>query len=187
MTDLLIDDPVLFRDPLSLLYAELEHSVNGSDMKTAVKIGARMGRDRNRTPMQWSNDPNGGFCPPEVTPWLPVNRNYADGVNVSDQVSQPDSMINFYRRALLVRKQNPALQVGEYQEIDIANQDVLCYSRKYNGDELLVVLNLSAETQQVRLPRKVKQILLNTLKNWVHIEDPAPSLLPYQGIVYRVA
>lgn len=187
MTDLLVDDPKLFRDPLSFLYTDLEQRVNGSDEKTAVKVGARMGRDRNRTPMQWSNDPNGGFCPQGVTPWLPVNENYADGVNVSDQVSQPDSMINFYRRALLVRKQNPALQVGDYREIDIANKDVLCYSRKYKGDELLVVLNLSAETQQVKLPRKVKQILLNTLKNWVHIEDPTPSLLPYQGVVYRVA
>jgi hypothetical protein len=51
----------------------------------------------------------------------------------------------------------------------------------------LIVLNMSAEAQQVTLPRKVSQILINNLKNWVHIEDPAPTFLPYQGIVYRMA
>lgn len=187
MSDLLIEDPALFRDPLSLLYAEMEERVNGSDGKKAALVGAKMGRDRNRTPMQWSNEANGGFCPPNVSPWLPVNPNFAAGINVDDQVGKPDSMINFYRRMLLARRQNPALQVGDYQVIDIGDDQVLCYSRKYQEDELLIVLNMSAEKQVVTLPRKVSQILVNNMKNWVHIEDSTPTFLPYQGIIYRVA
>lgn len=187
MSDLLIDDPALFRDPLSLLYAGLEKQVNGSDEPKAVRVGALMGRDRNRTPMQWSGEANGGFCPPEVTPWLPVNPDHAAGVNVEDQVGKPDSMINFYRRMLGVRRQHPALQVGEYQLIDLGNEKVLGYTRSSRDTELLVVLNLSDEQQQVTLPCKVCQIVINNMKNWVHIEDPAPTFLPYQGIVYRLA
>ncbi len=104
-----------------------------------------------------------------------------------DQVSDPDSMINFYRRMLSVRKQNPALQTGEYQEISIGNEDLFCFNR-WNGEQnLLVVLNLSDKMQKVKLPFKVNQILINSMKNWVHIEDPEPVLQPYQGVVYTVA
>jgi alpha-glucosidase len=187
MSDFILEDPALFRDPLSLLYARLEKEVNGSDEKTVVRVGAMMGRDRNRTPMQWSDSPNAGFCPQEITPWLPVNPNYASGINVQEQVSQPDSMINFYRRMLLTRRQHPALQVGDYEELDTGNEEVFCYRRKSNEDELLVVLNMSADRQKVILPRTVKQILLNNMRNWVQIVDPTPTLLPYQGIIYRVA
>lgn len=187
MSDLLIDDPALFKDPLSLLYAGLEKQVNGSDKQKAVRVGALMGRDRNRTPMQWSGEANGGFCPPGVTPWLPVNPDYSEGINVEHQIGKPDSMINFYRRMLRVRRQYPALQVGAYEQMEIGNEQVLCYSRSYEGVELLVVLNLSDTQQQVTLPRKVNQIVINNMKNWVHIQDPAPTFLPYQGIIYRLA
>jgi hypothetical protein len=51
----------------------------------------------------------------------------------------------------------------------------------------MIVLNLGDEQQQVTLPRKVSQIVINNMKNWVHIEDSAPTFLQYQGIVYRVA
>jgi alpha-glucosidase len=53
-----------------------------------------MTRDKNRTPMQWSNNPNGGFSPAGVETWLPVNPNYKDGINVRDQEHNPDSLLN---------------------------------------------------------------------------------------------
>ena len=141
----------------------------------------------NRTPMQWSHEPNGGFCPPDITPWLPVNPDYAAGVNVEDQVGKPESLINFYRRILMARKQHPALQVGDYHSIEVNNDQVICFSRKFEETEFLVVLNMSAENQQVMLPIRVNQIVLNNMKNWVHIEDVSPTFLPYQGLIYRAA
>ena len=53
-----------------------------------MRAGA-MSRDKNRTPMQWSNQPNGGFCPAGVEAWLPVNPNHAEGVNVRAQQADP--------------------------------------------------------------------------------------------------
>jgi glycosidase len=87
---------------------------------------------------------------------------------------------------LLVRKQHAVLQVGDFQVFELDNEDILSYFRFIEEEKILVVLNMSAVTQQVTLPCKVSQILLNTLKNWIHIEDPAPSLLPYQGVIYAV-
>ncbi len=187
MSDYFFTDKTRFKDPLSVLYYELEKRVNGSDEPTALLRGALMGRDHNRTPMQWSNSANGGFCPPAVEPWLPVNPDYKAGVNVNDQVSNPDSMINFYRRMLNVRRQNPVLQTGEYKEITTESKDILSYCRSNEDQTLLVVLNMSPEIQRFRLPFKVKQILINTMKNWVHIEDPEPTLQPYQGVIYIAA
>jgi alpha-glucosidase len=186
MSDLLITDAAQFRDPLSRMYYEMDKKVNGSDEQTALHRGALMGRDRNRTPMQWSNSPNAGFCPAGVQPWLPVNPDYQQGINVKDEMGEPGSMINFYRRALTLRRQFQAFQVGEFQDVATTNPDVLVYFRTLTDQRLMVVLNLTGSTQKVILPCKVTQILLNTHKNWVHIEDSSPEFLPYQGVVYAV-
>lgn len=186
MSDWLINDPAQFRDPLSRMYYEMEKQINGSDEPTATLRGAWMGRDRNRTPMQWSNAPHGGFCPVGVQPWLPVNPDFQQGINVMDEIGEPGSMINFYRRVLILRRQYPALQLGEYQEVVTTNPQVLVYFRTLPDQQLMIVLNLTGSTQKVTLPCKATQILLNTHKNWVRIEDPTPEFLPYQGVVYAV-
>ena len=59
--------------------------------------------------MQWSNAANAGFSPEGVSTWLPFNPNYAQGINVADQQNDPESMLNFYKRMLRLRKQTPAL------------------------------------------------------------------------------
>jgi glycosidase len=187
MSDFLIDDLEKFRDPLSLLYYDLEKKVNGADEKSAIQKAALLGRDRNRTPMQWSDEPHGGFCPPHVEPWLPVNPDFTRGINVKDQAGEPDSLINFYRRMLHVRKMNPALQTGEYREIKVANNEVSCYSRSNSQQELLVVLNMSDEPQNFTLPYPVNHILLSNIKNGVLVQDSSLTLQPYQGVIYSVS
>lgn len=187
MSDFLIDDLEKFRDPLSLLYYDLEKKVNGADERSAIRKAALLGRDRNRTPMQWSDEPHGGFCPPHVEPWLPVNPDFASGINVKDQAGEPGSLINFYRRILRVRKMNPALQTGEYREIKAGNNEVLSYIRSNSQQELLVVLNLSDELQNFPLPYPVNHILLSNIKNGVLVQDSPVTLQPYQGVIYSVS
>ncbi|HZW04628.1 MAG TPA: alpha-amylase family glycosyl hydrolase, partial [Anaerolineaceae bacterium] len=72
-----------FRDPLSLYAYKMERTVMQAPHNEALHHAALRGRDKCRTPFQWSDAPNAGFCPPEVTPWLPVNPDAAEGVNVS--------------------------------------------------------------------------------------------------------
>ena len=108
MTDLIITDPGRLRDTMATWYYEAAHQrpEDRSGRGGRVRAGA-MSRDKNRTPMQWTGQIHAGFCPAGVVPWLPVNPNYAGGVNVSDQQDDPRSLLNFYRRLIRVRRQIP--------------------------------------------------------------------------------
>lgn len=75
---------------------------------------AAMTRDKNRTPMQWSNLPNAGFSPIDVSTWLPVNPNYKEGINVKEQERSPYSLLNYYKHLLQVRKNMWALLQGDF-------------------------------------------------------------------------
>ena len=72
--------------------------------------------DRNgcRTPMQWSEQANAGFCNQDAQPWLPVNPDYQKGVNVASQEKDPNSLLQFYRQMIHLRNHTPALIEGEY-------------------------------------------------------------------------
>jgi alpha-glucosidase len=162
MTDLLLDDISQFRDLLGVWYYQASREEMNLPSEQALARAAQLTRDKNRTPMQWTNAPNGGFSPPGVHTWLPVNPNYAAGVNVSDQLKDPDSLLHFYRRILAVRRENPALVEGEYrylgddrlQHPDRPDQDyILAFLRQSPGQTCLVVLNYSNHPHRLEVPR----------------------------------
>jgi alpha-glucosidase len=143
MTDYLIVDNTKLRDTMARWY--YDHLVNelNVDPNEATLRAAAMSRDKNRTPMQWSNTPHGGFCPPEVTPWLPVNPNHEKGINVQDQENDPGSLLNFYRQLLQVRRNTPALVKGDFLPVHETDQDVLAFLRSTTGQKVLILLNFS--------------------------------------------
>jgi alpha-glucosidase len=103
------------------------------------------GRDGCRTPMVWdAGEPNAGFSEPR--PWLPVKAPQA-ARHVAGQVGRPDSVLEFYRRMLRLRRENPALRTGRTTFFD-TSEPVLAFAR---GGEILCVFNLSPETHAVRL------------------------------------
>lgn len=184
MSDLILDDPNRFRDPLSLLYAEMERRVIGSGQRESVLRGAMMGRDRNRTPMQWTDAPHGGFCPDGVEPWLPVNPDYIAGVNVKAQEAASGSLLGFYRRMLEVRKTFPALQTGEYIEMDSGNEDVYIYQRRDELEALVVVLNLSGSGQKLTLDQPLGTVILSNMDEVIGNNSRELCMEAYQGIIY---
>jgi glycosidase len=110
-----------------------------------------MTRDKNLTPMQWSSGPNGGFSPLHVKTWLPVNPNYAEGINVKDQQDNPASLLNYYKRLIRVRKSTPALLEGEYAPLAIRSKEYFVFLRVAGGQTVLVVLNYSDQRQELKL------------------------------------
>jgi alpha-glucosidase len=151
MTDLLLENLGQFRDNLGVWYYHMEREVMGSEPEEAVRWAAEFGRDKNRTPMQWAGAPNAGFSPPGVNPWLPVNPNFAQGVNVACQRADPDSLFNFYRRLLRLRRQTPALVTGDYEPLLQESRDCLAFLRTSPGDgqSCLIVLNMSDQPQTI--------------------------------------
>ena len=109
--------------------------------------GLGLGRDPERTPMQWDDRLNAGFT--LGTPWLPVAADYAVS-NVAAERRDPTSLLMLYRRLMALRRETPALSVGTYEPV-LASGDVLAYVRAYAGQRLLVVLNLGSQPQQLEL------------------------------------
>ncbi|MCF4006176.1 maltose alpha-D-glucosyltransferase [Corynebacterium uropygiale] len=112
-------------------------------------------RDGVRTPMQWSSDRNGGFskADPERL-YLPAIQNDQYGyatVNVENQMQMGNSLLQWTRSFIHVRKQYRAFGLGSYREVDSANEAVLSFLREYQGETLLCVNNLSERPQAVSL------------------------------------
>ena len=128
--------PEFIQDPPAVNQPEIAHIV---------------GRDPERTPMQWDDSPNAGFAPAGIVPWLPVAKDYAVR-NVKVQEKDPTSMLRMYRSITKLRRAEPALNVGSYISLDTAQEDVFAYRRSsVDGDDFLVVLNFGGQTLRLDL------------------------------------
>lgn len=153
MTDLIITDPSKLRDTMATWYYErLVNELSVDPAEAALRAG-EMSRDKNRTPMHWSNQPNAGFSPANVQTWLPVHPNYKNGINARDQQHNPISLLNYYKHLLQVRKSSPALIEGEYIPLNRTATDYFSFLRKSGDQTILVILNFSDKKLELDLSR----------------------------------
>src|SRR5690606_4586156 len=108
--------------------------------------GLRLGRDPERTPMQWSPGPGAGFT--RGTPWLPFGIDYKH-LNVEAERDDPGSMLSLYRRLIQLRRREPALVIGGYTPVVTESEEVLAYRREARGKAFLVALNLGHRPAQL--------------------------------------
>jgi alpha-glucosidase len=149
------------------------------------------GRDGERTPMQWdTSNAQAGFSSNPKT-WLPVPAGY-DAVNVKSELADPDSLLNWHRKLIGMRRTRPALATGRMVMLDAQNPKVLSYARvAKDGKAVLVALNMSPVSQTVSLDVKsagVRGTKLTTLiASPVSMERPASAkavtLPPYAAWV----
>jgi glycosidase len=144
------------------------------------RLAERLNRDEVRTPMQWSAAPNAGFCPPEATPWLPVNPASAS-CNVAAQERDEHGLLSLYRRLLSLRATRDALRTGDVRVDHGGGDSVLTIHRRSAHEHLTVVANLSDAAADVPLGGEA---LLST--------DPASvvtpntcALAPHSAVVLR--
>jgi alpha-glucosidase len=131
------------------------------------------GRDGERTPMQWSDSKDAGFSTSAVT-WLPVAPDYTT-VNVKTEEGEPDSLLNWNKKLIAMRKDDPTLRDGKQVMLDDTNPSVLSYVREGVGGHpaIVVAMNFTAEPQTVSLDTEAAGIsgkAVNTLMT------DAPSL-----------
>ena len=121
------------------------------DVKDPIgRIGwpAEIGRDGERTPMQWNSSSNAGFT--TGTSWLPIPDSYKTH-NVATEEKDPNSVLSFYKKLLSLRKHNPALRDGDYVPLNQDHPNVLVYLRQAQNATVLVALNMSPNPQTVHV------------------------------------
>ena len=145
----------------------------GGDVNQLLDKYKMENRDNSRTPMQWTNEVNGGFT--EGTPWFPVNPNYKTK-NVAQQSEDSDSVLNFYKRLIKLKKSDDIYTYGEFNLIDDANENIFAYTRKLNNKTVLVAGNLTDHVASLNLPFEVEasQIKLHNYKNDLDITNMKP-------------
>jgi alpha-glucosidase len=180
MSDYLFEDVARFRDLQALFFLELiRKHPEFAKPEDAARIAASIGRDKNRTPMQWGASANAGFSPQGVEPWLPVNPNYAEGINVADQENDPGSLLNDYRKLLHLRRENPALIAGEYEPLN-SDAGCLAFLRKSEEQTCLVVLNMTEKSRRLTLslPGKLRQVFSTHPRDTVEL-----SFAPFEVFI----
>lgn len=122
--------------------------------------GFGLGRDPERTPMQWSAKKNAGFTTGE--PWLPLARNYKSS-NVEAQQKDAESMLTLHKQLIHLRSDSPALLEGVYQSINTGNPNIFGFIREGGGQRLLILANFSARKQKLHIAETAHaQVLCNT-------------------------
>ena len=188
MTNLELTSFSQLRDTYAINQFRMQISRLAKSPAEALRTALSNTRDRCRSPHQWSAQPNAGFCPPDIAPWLPVNANYATGTNVADQHLDPGSMLAFYRHLLHLRKATPALIAGDYTLIEINNESALAFTRQdgASGQICLVLLNFSDQNQTLTVDLRAFQQLVLFSSSPAPIHDHAPNMItlsPYAILI----
>ena len=161
-------------------YAQVK--AKGGDLKRFLEGMKISSRDNGRTPMQWENAPQGGFT--TGTPWLKVNPNYAS-VNVVNQEKDPNSILNYFRKMVQLRKSEPTLVYGDWALVDRTNPSVFAYTRTLAGKTLLIMLNFKAKEAKIDTKgldlTKAKVLISNQTTPSVF-----GTLKPYEAVVLEL-
>ncbi|MBK7172272.1 MAG: alpha-glucosidase [Bacteroidales bacterium] len=153
----------------------------GGDTHAFLEEMKDFSRDNARTPFQWDNSEYAGFT--KGIPWISLNPDYLQ-VNAKIQETDPDSVLNYFRRLVHLRKQHKALIYGKYSLLDKENPKVYAYSRSWENDTYLVLLNFSKSMATFNIPWELSELsLLLGNYNPSFITD---SLQPFEAIVAKV-
>ena len=130
-----------YRDVESLNYYQILLE-NGKSEEEALHILSERSRDNSRTPMQWSAEKNARFS--QAEPWIKVQKNYKT-INTEVEEKESDSILNFYKKLIQLRKELPVIANGSIQFFDEESEGVIGYERELERTKLVVLCNLCEE------------------------------------------
>jgi oligo-1,6-glucosidase len=99
--------------------------------------------------MQWTGEENAGFT--AGTPWLRVNSNYT-AINVEKETIDPNSVLNFYKKLIALRKEKDIIVYGEFEPLCREDDQIFAYTRKLDEERLLTVCNFSEQSAEFEVP-----------------------------------
>ena len=139
-------------------------------------------RDNARTPMQWDTTEQAGFTTGK--PWMKVNPNYTE-INAAEQVDCEDSIFNYYRKLIQLRKELPVLTDGKFTMLDMDHNQIFAYLRDNGEDKLLVVCNFYGNTVDYAVSEKAEDLEL-LIGNYTEENMQTDVLRPYEARIYRI-
>lgn len=163
-------------------YRELVDEKNiysGDYMLDCIRL---KGRDNARTPVQWNSSENAGFS--TAKPWMKVNPNYKD-INVESQMKDENSILQYYKKLISLRKQLPVLIDGTFDLLEGNNDDLFIYKRTLADNSLIIICNYSKEL--CAIPSSLKNEVENgelVLSNYN--DNDFESLKSYESRVYLI-
>ena len=153
----------------------------GMPKEESLKIAKDTSRDNSRSPMQWNSNLNAGFT--TGTPWLKVNGNYKY-INAEEQIKDKDSVLNFYKKMIVLRREFKTLVYGEYKLLLEDDPYIYAYTREGNNEKFLIVTNISKNTVELNLNLKLTEENI-LIKNYEEIKNHS-ILRPYEARMYKL-
>lgn len=145
-------------------------------------------RDNARTPMQWNAETNAGFS--SGAPWIKVNPNYKE-INVEQALADPNSIFYYYQKLIRLRKEHPVIVYGRYDLILDEDEAIYAFTRTWEREQLLVILNFTGGTPVFTLPPgmtfRSKELIISNYPAQAgdeHQPIDEVTLRPYEARVY---
>lgn len=161
----------------------IKHRQEGMSKEEALKHEWAASRDNARTPMQWNATQNGGFTTGE--PWLSMNPNLIR-INVEAQEKDPNSILNFYKQLVRIRKTYPTFIEGKYGLIMPEHTQIYAYTRTDEQGEFLITCNLTGENAQFINEFNLKERTM-ILSNYEMLNQQEHEVIrPYEARLYRL-
>lgn len=171
---------------ISTINSYNERIESGVSEEEALKEVWAVSRDNSRTPMQWDNSKNAGFT--DGIPWIKVNENYKE-INVEKEERDENSVLNFYKKLIKLKKSNKTLIYGKYNLILEDDENIFAYTRVLDDEKFLIIGNLTNKESEYNYDGEnleYSNLLLNNYVVDYHDSLNKFTLKPYECRVYKV-
>lgn len=161
-----------------------EKSQQGVPKDVLLKSIYAKGRDNARTPVQWDNSINAGFS--KAMPWIKVNSNYSE-INVASALEDKNSVFYYYQKLIKLRKEHEVIVYGDIDILLLDHESIFAYTRSYNDEKLLVVLNFYEAETEFKLEKNLEYEKAELLISNYQVKDHKFCdflLRPYEARVY---
>ncbi|WP_315077958.1 alpha-glucosidase [uncultured Clostridium sp.] len=163
-----------------------ERVESGVSKEDALKEIWAISRDNSRTPMQWNDSENAGFS--SNKPWIDVNSNYKE-INVESKLKDPNSVLNFYKKMIDIKKNSETLSYGEYKLILDEDENIYSYMRILGDKKYMIICNLSDNENLYKYEKETlrfESLILSNYEVNKHDEINSITLKPWECRLYKL-
>lgn len=160
----------------------------GKSKEDTLHVLRKRSRDNSRTPVQWDDSKNAGFTQGE--PWIEVASNYK-AINVDKALGNKNSILNYYKKLIEIRKNEPIIKNGEYKLLLKEHNKVYAYERTLGEEKIIVVNNFYSEKSKINLVSEsgindeAYEVLISNYE-YNHEDLKNIELKPYEAFAIKI-